>query len=118
MAVPNPGFLHMGRPSSREVWQFIQGQQLVSGRSDPCPGSQLRVLILGPLRGVGHHRGSGDPGASMTREWGAVLSESPEPLGGVGVPQSLGWLLTGQTRPPRTFTWLWQGRNREESFKA
>lgn len=68
MAVPNPGFLHMGRPSSREVWQFIQGQQLVSGRSDPCPGSQLRVLILGPLRGVGHHRGSGDPGASMTRE--------------------------------------------------
>lgn len=37
----------------------IQGQQPVSGLSDPCPGSQLKMLVLGSLRGVGHYSGLG-----------------------------------------------------------
>ena len=39
MAVPNYGFLHMGRPRSREVWWLIQGDsQPASDLSDPSPG--------------------------------------------------------------------------------
>lgn len=48
MAVPNPGVLHIGRSRSREVWQFIQGQQPVRGPSDPCHGSQFRSHHCGP----------------------------------------------------------------------
>ena len=97
MAVANPGVLHIGRSRSREVWQFIQGQQPVRGPSDPCHGSQFRIpkragSLLRPWGG-GVWEMAGQQGQGT--ETG--LSESLEPPGCMGVSQPLGWLLSGQT---------------------
>lgn len=58
------------------------------------------MLVLVPLRGVGHlsgTRASVGGQASRVREQGKRLFECLELLRGVGVPQSPGRLLTGQT---------------------